>query len=139
MSALQHDAQKWLEKSRNDLLSAQILIANTPAILDTACFHCQQAAEKALKAFLVFKETAFEKSHNLVYLLDLCAIHQREFESLLPQAQLLSPYSVEVRYPGDAIAPPPGEAQEALTAATTIWNFVLAQLPTDFHPTGLSA
>jgi HEPN domain len=36
--------------------------------LDTAVYHCQQAAEKALKAFLTARDIAFEKTHNLVAL-----------------------------------------------------------------------
>ncbi len=46
MSAEPGDVLSWLAKAHSDLLSAQILIANDPAILDTACFHCLQAAEK---------------------------------------------------------------------------------------------
>lgn len=45
----------WLEKGNRDLLSAQRLIEIGPMILDNACFHCQQAIEKYLKAFLIFK------------------------------------------------------------------------------------
>ncbi|TAK36226.1 MAG: HEPN domain-containing protein [Lysobacteraceae bacterium] len=53
MSAEPSDVQSWLAKAHSDLLSAQILIANDPAILDTACFHCQQAAEKAIYSFVL--------------------------------------------------------------------------------------
>ncbi len=43
--------EAWLTKANNDLRSAQRLIEIEPMILDTACFHCQQAVEKSLKAF----------------------------------------------------------------------------------------
>ena len=45
----------WLQKAENDILSAQRLLEIEPMILDNACFHCQQAAEKSLKAFLHYK------------------------------------------------------------------------------------
>jgi HEPN domain-containing protein len=33
--------------------------------LDTAVYHCQQAVEKALKAFLTYHDTEFEKTHGI--------------------------------------------------------------------------
>jgi len=68
------EVREWLQKGRNDLLSAQILIEHDPPVLDTASFHCQQAVEKALKAFLAWKAVPFEKVHSLIYLLDLCEV-----------------------------------------------------------------
>jgi HEPN domain-containing protein len=38
---------------------------------ETLCFHAQQAAEKAIKAALVFLGVAFPKTHNLGTLLGL--------------------------------------------------------------------
>jgi HEPN domain-containing protein len=71
MSPQLAEVQEWLQKAHSNLLSARILLAHDPPVFDTACFHCQQAVEKALKAFLVWKEVPFEKVHSLVYLLDL--------------------------------------------------------------------
>ena len=45
----------WLNKAEHDLISAQRLLEIEPMILDNACFHCQQAIEKCLKAFLVYQ------------------------------------------------------------------------------------
>lgn len=42
-----------LRKARSDLLSARILVEHSPLVLGPAAFHCQQATEKSLKAFLV--------------------------------------------------------------------------------------
>ncbi|BAZ30792.1 hypothetical protein NIES4074_32540 [Cylindrospermum sp. NIES-4074] len=41
--------QFWLKKSQRDLTAAQKLAQELP---DIAIYHCQQAAEKALKGFL---------------------------------------------------------------------------------------
>lgn len=133
MSAPPENVKAWLEKAVEDLVSAKILIEHKPAILNTACFHCQQAAEKSLKSFLVFKEIEFEKLHNMNYLMNLCVKADKEFESLDEQAELLNPYAINVRYPG-AVDPVSSEdAQEALNAATHIWNFVLGKLPSEYH------
>ena len=40
----------WLLKADHDIISAQRLLEIEPMILDSACFHCQQAIEKSLKA-----------------------------------------------------------------------------------------
>jgi HEPN domain-containing protein len=49
-------AQGWLAKARNDLEAARLLIHDEKRLLDIAAYHCQQAAEKALKAWLIAKE-----------------------------------------------------------------------------------
>lgn len=46
-------AKGWLLKAASDLAAARACVAGAVA-LDVACFHCQQAAEKSVKAFLIF-------------------------------------------------------------------------------------
>ena len=55
----------WLIKARADLGSARKLASGPDAYPDAAIYHCQQAAEKAVKGFLTFHEQRFEKVHNL--------------------------------------------------------------------------
>jgi len=123
-----------LQKAYRDLLSARILLAHSPPIFDTACFHCQQAAEKALKAFLVWQAVPFEKVHSLTYLLDLCEAQEPGFTLLRERADTLAPYAVDIRYPSEAMAISPDEAQEALATAEALWTFVLAHLPPHTYP-----
>jgi len=53
MDNAQHEAiQQWLLKSQRDLKVANILIDNEESLLDAVVYHCQQCAEKALKAYL---------------------------------------------------------------------------------------
>ena len=47
------DAKQWLSKTMEDLGSAEVLLTASPARVAPALCHCQQAAEKALKAFLI--------------------------------------------------------------------------------------
>ncbi len=51
--------QKLITKAEHDLLAAENLIHSKPQVLDAACFHCQQCAEKYLKAFLFSKDVDF--------------------------------------------------------------------------------
>jgi len=45
-------AKQWAAKAANDLLNADNNLKSEIIPFDTVCFHCQQAAEKFLKAFL---------------------------------------------------------------------------------------
>src|SRR5256885_948672 len=48
-----------------DLRAAALDLAADPPILDDLVFHCQQAVEKAMKAFLSWHDEPFGKTHNL--------------------------------------------------------------------------
>lgn len=127
------EIREWLQKAKNDLLSAQILMKHEPPVLDTASFHCQQAVEKVLKAFLVWKGVSFEKVHSLTYFLDLCETQEPRFGSMRERAEALAPYAVEIRYPGEVMEVSRSEAEEALSTAEAVWNFVIDLLPTETH------
>lgn len=129
MSPRLDEVREWLQKAEKDLLSARILLKHDPPVLETACFHCQQTVEKALKAFLVWKRVPFEKVHSLTYLLDLCEMHEPGFTDLRDMAENLAPYAIEVRYPGGDMQISQEEAQEALATAEVIWNFILKLAP----------
>lgn len=58
------EIQKWLIKAQHDLGSARRLMEGDEPYLDTAVYHCQQAVEKALKAFLTYHDVSFEKTHD---------------------------------------------------------------------------
>ncbi|MFC1713403.1 HEPN domain-containing protein, partial [Candidatus Poribacteria bacterium] len=120
---------EWLQRAKNDLLSAQILLQHDPPVLETACFHCQQTVEKALKAFLVWKQIPFEKVHSVVYLLDLCEVQEPGFTSLRDRAEALAPYAVEIRYPGQTVDISQEAAREAVVIAEAVWDFVLNLIP----------
>jgi hypothetical protein len=59
------ETRAWFSKAFNDLRAAEALVATSPPLFDEAAFHCQQAAEKALKGFLTWNGRTFRKTHNL--------------------------------------------------------------------------
>lgn len=127
------EVREWLQKARNDLLSARILMEHDPPVLDTAAFHCQQAVEKALKAFLVWKGVRFEKVHSLTYLLDLCEAEEAKFASLRDRVEALAPFAVEVRYPGEAMEVSGEEVRDAFATVKAVWDTVFNLLPGEFR------
>ncbi|MDI3525781.1 MAG: hypothetical protein PWP42_1031 [Candidatus Atribacteria bacterium] len=72
------EVKQWLIKSQRDLDSARLLLKG--GYLDTAVYHCQQAVEKAIKAYLTYRDVPFEKTHNLVALLAFCVPLEPSFE-----------------------------------------------------------
>jgi HEPN domain-containing protein len=65
----------WLTKAQHDLASARVLAASTPPLLDTAIYHCQQTAEKAVKGYLAFCDQEFERVHDIEVLVRSAMSH----------------------------------------------------------------
>lgn len=119
---------EWIIKAEHDLGMAELAIANKPEYKDLICFHCQQGAEKYLKAFLIYLNIDFKKSHSLVYLFDLLAVREVIPESLYGIAEILEDYGVEVRYPGDWTEINEEDIREAYQAALKIKEFVKGKI-----------
>lgn len=63
---------EWVRKAEGDFTAAKREFrARKEPNFDAACFHAQQCAEKYLKARLHESGIPFERTHNLVHLLDL--------------------------------------------------------------------
>lgn len=133
-TAQREEVRQWLIKSDRDLAAAQVLIASETYLLDSAVYHCQQAAEKALKGYLAHQQSALVKTHNLGVLLDLYIPFEAKFQSLKEVGQALTPYATESRYPGSDLEPDETEAKKAVEMAQQIVEFVLSQLPDDPLP-----
>jgi len=69
-------------------------------IHDSVCFHCQQCAEKYLKALLQEAGHSIPKIHDLDLLFSLVLPIHPEVKSLRSGLLLLTDYAVETRYPG---------------------------------------
>lgn len=116
----------WMRKADSDLSNAEMCLAAAKS-LDTACFHCQQAAEKALKAYLIANSAQFPLTHDLKRLLDHCSRVDPGFATLESLALGLNPFAVLTRY-DDEFWPEPEEVEEAVRAARTIRQFVEERL-----------
>ena len=128
--------RSWLTKAASDLRSARVLGSADDAPLDTAIYHCQQTAEKAVKAFLVSKEISPQKTHDIRKLTLEAAVHEPRFNEVMDMAVSLTPYAWEFRYPDDLAEtyPTREEFDEALQHAQAIYDFVLSLLPPDARP-----
>lgn len=121
-------ARAWMTKAISDLASAHILITGQEKHLDTGSYHCQQAAEKALKAWLTAREIVFPKTHSLEEVLALAIPSDGAFAQFERHCQELTPLAHEFRYPGDVFEPSPEQAARALALAEDICEFCKKKL-----------
>ncbi len=124
-----HEIQQWLLKADHDLQSAKRLLTGEPPLLDTAVYHCQQPAEKALKAYLTLKDAPFQKVHVLSVLVEQCMGFDSSFRELDDIADILTPYAIAFRYPGDVLEPDLADAEEAFNHASFVLDFVVKRVP----------
>jgi HEPN domain-containing protein len=128
--------RSWLTKARNDLDTARQISGLPDGHLDTAIYHCQQAAEKAVKGFLAFHDHRLERTHDIEHLVELATQYESTFASRASAAATLTPYVAAYRYPGEAptVEPSRPEFDEALRLADEVVKFALHLLPKDVHP-----
>lgn len=102
--------QAWFDKAEKDLLSAIHESSFEDAVLETVCFHCQQAVEKYIKGYLISLGIIFPKTHEIGELITLCEQKDSDISELKEEADKLTDYAVEIRYPDDYVPvklPPP--------------------------------
>ena len=130
------EAKAWMVKAWRDLETARRAATGEPPFYDIAVYHCQQSAEKAVKAFLVHHGKAYEKTHDIEVLVDLACEIEADFSKLTDAADALTPYATRFRYPNStfAVEPKPSEYNEAMQYAQTIYDFVLNLLPKEARP-----
>lgn len=119
---------EWIDKADHDLGSAKLIFLHIPEYFDTIAFHCQQAVEKYLKAILVFYDIQFERSHNLIYLLDLLSTKIEISESDTEKAILLNGFSVQIRYPDNTTFLSKEELEISLNIAQDFRSFALERI-----------
>lgn len=110
--------QEWLHKAEEDFSVADYLVSGKTPFLTAVGFHTQQAIEKFLKAFLVHHQVEFTKTHNLNKILDLVATIDVPLAESLRDVAVLTPYGVDVRYPGDVPEMTPEGAKKAVELAS---------------------
>jgi len=91
---------EWLAAARADLRAATLISdaeAGNRELRWQAAFHCQQAAEKAIKAVLLDRNGSFPYIHNITQLLSL--LPATSVPPSVGAASLLTDYYTAGRYP----------------------------------------
>ena len=119
---------QWLRKADEDFAAAVHLLKEEGRFRGVIAFHCQQTVEKYLKAFMVRHQIDFPKTHDIGKLLTGVAAIDLPLATALQEADVLTPFGVEVRYPSDAPELLPGAEGDAVDIARRSRDAVMAAL-----------
>ncbi len=123
------ETKAWFLKAAADVRAAECDLAATPPLLEDAAFHCQQAAEKALKGFLTWHSVPFRKTHSLEEIGEQCLGIDHSLSEVVDPAVPLTEYAWAFRYPGEPEEPTREETDVALSLAKAVCEAVLERLP----------
>ena len=128
------DCCEWMKFASTDINAAQQLFSQQQnprqRPIEIILYHCQQGAEKALKAYIVQNGSFPPKTHELQELRLLCKQWDSRFENvrLINHCAFLDPFSVVVRYPRHNISLDSNQASRGLNSAKRVYDFVCALL-----------
>ncbi|MCK4624193.1 MAG: HEPN domain-containing protein [Phycisphaerae bacterium] len=121
------EAMRWLRYAREDLSGAEEMMKQDNVFARHVCWLAQQAAEKAIKAGLVFLQTDFPKTHDLDALQNLLPDGWRS-KTVCTDLADLTEWAVEARYPGDWPDATESDAAEALRQAGSVLQAIVDDL-----------
>ncbi|MER3514704.1 MAG: DNA-binding protein [Chloroflexota bacterium] len=120
------ETQEWLDKAEGDWKVVQREMRAADPVWNVVCFLAEQCAEKYLKGFLEEHNIPFQRTHDLVVLLNASGGLLPELAPLRHQLAHLSVFGIATRYPGaqaDQLA-----AQGAVTSAQAVRTVIRMKL-----------
>ena len=98
-----------------------------PKQLEISSYHCQQCAEKALKAFLISKGIEPPKIHDLKRLCKMCQDIDSSFVDIVNQCANLTSYGSAARYP-DELSPDENTVKRLLNESQQVYDFCISKI-----------
>lgn len=123
------DTKGWLARAADDLQAGEQLLSGVSTLPGVAVLHCQQAAEKAMKAFLAWHDEPFRKTHDLREIGEACLAIDPALEEVVDRAVPLTEYAWKFRYPGEPESPTQNEADASLALARWVYHAIMARPP----------
>jgi HEPN domain-containing protein len=93
------DPLAWLMRAKGNLNLAEKAGRLKGILLEDLCFNAQQAAEKALKAICLAQGLDIPKTPSLIQLMDILEMRGIEIPKNVRDADILTQYAVQTRYP----------------------------------------
>jgi HEPN domain-containing protein len=129
MSSATPDYLAWLDKADEDLLCINNELAAERKPWSVICFCAQQAAEKHLKAFLVFHSVLPERTHDLTALLAASVPFEKSLATLEADCRALNSFAVDIRYPDIRPSDEESMTRQAVAASQRICSAIRNQFP----------
>jgi HEPN domain-containing protein len=112
-----------------DYISAEILAKNThPVLCEIVNWHCQQAVEKWLKAYLLTQKENPPHIHDLSKLCKLCMAHDNSFIDTADSCMQLVELGMKVRY-DRGLGLTEDDMRHALSLAKQVQDFFREKYP----------
>ncbi|MGB9813723.1 MAG: HEPN domain-containing protein [Thermovenabulum sp.] len=92
--------KEWLDMAKRDIKAAKILY-EYEGDKGIICFHCQQAVEKYLKGYLIYKTGMLNEGHSLTKLCKKASQFDDRFKSIIKDCAFLNQFYIETRYPAE--------------------------------------
>jgi len=118
--------EDWLQRAESNLEIAR-RARGEKVLLEDLCFEAQQAAEKALKALLIYLSGDYPMVHAFTLILERLEQHVTVPEPIREVVEL-SDYAVQIRYPGDYYPVSEDEYERALELAERVLRWVRSQI-----------
>jgi len=128
------EVRAWLHKASEDVRAAEVARVAEPPLSEAALFHCQQAAEKAIKGLLTLHARPFRKTHSIEEVGALALVIEPTLRPAIDRAAPLTEYAWRFRYPGTPDEPAFEEVDEAIAVARDLVGEVIARVPPAARP-----
>lgn len=116
-------AHDWFAFAVEDLAIARSEHDDNPFARGLRAYHCQQAAEKSIKAVLMHRGDTVPRTHHVGDLIDALP---GEYRAPLTSARLLTIYATASRYPDEILEVQQQHLDEAITIAKTVVDWARA-------------
>ena len=129
-------ARRWLAQAEHSLIMTRTLLEN--GFWAEVCFHSEQTAQLASKAFLYGAGRRYVQLHSIRELAEECSKGDEDFSTFISQGGVLDRYYLATRYPD--VLPAPAvpfesfteqEALQALGFASEIVDTVRSKIPVE--------
>lgn len=114
------DPRAWLLRAKGNLNLAEKGGGLKDIFFEDLCFNAQQAAEKALKAVCLAQGMGIPKTHSLILLMDILEVGEIEIPKNVRDADILTQYAVQSRYPSIMEEITRSEYRDALKLAANV-------------------
>ena len=128
------EVRAWLAKAASDERAAVHELQANPPLTGDICFHAQQMAEKSLKAFLIWHDVPFRKTHDISEIGRQCLSIEPSLAKAISEAEDLTVFAWLFRYPGEAEDPPLADARRYLEAGQRLNQAIQSGLPAECRP-----
>jgi HEPN domain-containing protein len=116
----------WLDFANKDISCAKHLLGMRPVPLEIVCYHSEQAAEEALKGYLLYQNIEPSQTQDLGKLCSMCLKFDKAFEELMGPWERLARYGEPV-YPSE-MQISDNDMKTAIADADRVMAFVLQRL-----------